>query len=494
MRLDTVFQWPQWASASCLGLLACLLSLHYVEKSISTHRNRKSLVDEVDATDDNRAFTLFQRQYLVVYAFVMFADWLQGTHMYSLYQVDAESFSPFHLHLLFCHYKSAYNLNVGVLFLTGFFSSIVFGNFIGPLVDKYGRRKACLFYCALEVVINILENIPNMVLLLVGRMLGGISTSLLFSAFESWMVTEHRARFSKNLLAKTFALASEINGIVAVLSGLIAQIAAEAIGDIGPFRVAVVVTIVAAAFVFSWSENYGSPLKTVNEKLEKMGISEDKEVRSNDDSDMSGNAYALGFCYSLFEGAMYVFVFLWHPTLEVVVPDMRLPSGLVFSSFMLSMASGGKIFDLINTLRFREELLLFMATAASAISLLIPTVAWVTEDYRFIFGGFLAFEVSCCGRKRYSDLINVCVGIISPCCATLRSRYFPNDQLSTNLTLFRLPANALVVIGICGATYWTREQLYYGCSVVLAAATGCAGKLAQASIAESTRRKKLKIV
>ncbi len=43
-----------------------------------------------------------------------------------------------------------------------------------------------------KVVINALEHIPDMRLLLLGRVLGGISTSLLFSAFESWMVSEHR--------------------------------------------------------------------------------------------------------------------------------------------------------------------------------------------------------------------------------------------------------------------------------------------------------------
>lgn len=43
-----------------------------------------------------------------------------------------------------------------------------------------------------KVLINILEHIPDMRVLLLGRVLGGISTSLLFSAFESWMVSEHR--------------------------------------------------------------------------------------------------------------------------------------------------------------------------------------------------------------------------------------------------------------------------------------------------------------
>lgn len=45
---------------------------------------------------------------------------------------------------------------------------------------------------SVQVVINTLEHIPDMRLLLFGRVLGGISTSLLFSAFESWMVSQHR--------------------------------------------------------------------------------------------------------------------------------------------------------------------------------------------------------------------------------------------------------------------------------------------------------------
>ncbi|GMF11731.1 unnamed protein product [Phytophthora lilii] len=143
-----------------------------------------------------------------------------------------------------------------------------------------------------------------MKVLLAGRVLGGISTSLLFSAFESWMVTEHRARgFAEYYLGKTFALGSEINGIVAVIAGLVAQVAADEFGDIGPFRVAVFVTALAAAFVFFWGENYGSETETVYTPMEKVATSKDrKEVTG-----LQLDAYALGLCYSLFEGAMYVF-------------------------------------------------------------------------------------------------------------------------------------------------------------------------------------------
>ncbi|EEY65655.1 Major Facilitator Superfamily (MFS) [Phytophthora infestans T30-4] len=432
--LTGAFQWPSWASSCCLGLLVCLLSLHTIEKLF--------------------AFANFQRQYLVVYGLVMFADWLQGTHMYSLYQ--------------------SYDMNVGALFLTGFLSSVVFGNLVGPLVDKYGRRKACLVYCALEIVINILEHIPIMAVLLAGRVMGGISTSLLFSAFESWMVTEHRRRgFANSLLGKTFAHGSEINGVVAVIAGLIAQITADVFGDIGPFRAVVIVTAIAAAFVFSWSENYGSPTKDSREEIRKLDNSEDSRVTA--DSGMLADSYALGCCYSLFEGAMYVFVFLWYPTLEAVVPSGELPSGLVFSSFMLCIAIGGKLFNLVDNSCVREELLLLVTATISSISLLIPTVS---ENYQYILGGFLVFEV--------------CVGLLSPCCATLRSKYFPKADLCTTLSLFRLPTNILVVLGTAGASYFTSDQLYYGCSAVLVVATGCAAKLVRSSSITSTPRRNRK--
>ena len=39
-----------------------------------------------------------------------------------------------------------------------------------------------------------------------GRVLGGITTALLFTAFDSWMVTEHRRKgFSEDLLSDTYS-------------------------------------------------------------------------------------------------------------------------------------------------------------------------------------------------------------------------------------------------------------------------------------------------
>ena len=76
-------------------------------------------------------------------------------------------------------------------------------------------------------MINTLEHIPNMPVLMIGRILGGLSTSLLFSAFESWMVSEHRRNnFPDALLASTFAFAAAGNGIMAISAGFLSQLAA----------------------------------------------------------------------------------------------------------------------------------------------------------------------------------------------------------------------------------------------------------------------------
>lgn len=125
-----------------------------------------------------------------------------------------------------------------------------------------------------------------MPVLLIGRVLGGMSTSLLFTAFESWMVTEHRKRgFDESWLASTFSISSWGNGFGAILAGFLAQRAAgitqhsvdllvilncmysmlivlsniiDVGGDIGPFQLAIALTVACLVPIFFWRENYGN--------------------------------------------------------------------------------------------------------------------------------------------------------------------------------------------------------------------------------------------
>jgi hypothetical protein len=51
-----------------------------------------------------------------------------------------------------------------------------------------GRKKAALLYVILYVLSCATKHSPDYWVLMFGRFLGGIATSLLFSAFESWVV------------------------------------------------------------------------------------------------------------------------------------------------------------------------------------------------------------------------------------------------------------------------------------------------------------------
>lgn len=54
-----------------------------------------------------------------------------------------------------------------------------------------GRKRACVTYCITYILSCITKHSPEYKVLMIGRVLGGIATSLLFSAFESWLVAEH---------------------------------------------------------------------------------------------------------------------------------------------------------------------------------------------------------------------------------------------------------------------------------------------------------------
>jgi hypothetical protein len=82
---------------------------------------------------------------------------------------------------------------IGILFIVGFGSSLVVGTVIGGFADKYGRKMNCLLFAGLYGASCLTKHYNNFSILLFGRLLGGVATSILMSAFETWMIHEHRA-------------------------------------------------------------------------------------------------------------------------------------------------------------------------------------------------------------------------------------------------------------------------------------------------------------
>lgn len=180
-----------------------------IEDSTENKKDKDASKGKEDLLHDR--FLTFRNKYIAVYLVIMLADWMQGTHMYTLYL--------------------SYNVNISALFLTGFLSGAFFAPFLGSAVDKFGRKNSCIVYCVLEIIINTLEHSTDFGILLLGRVLGGISTNLLFSAFESWMTTEHRKRgFPEEWLSRTYSAASIGNGATAILAGVVSQVLEDQFG------------------------------------------------------------------------------------------------------------------------------------------------------------------------------------------------------------------------------------------------------------------------
>ena len=278
----------------------------------------------------------------------------------------------------------------------------------------------------LQIIINLLEHVPSMPALLLGRVLGGLSTSLLFSAFESWMVTEHRRQgFPEGLLASTFGICSWGNGVVAIAAGLLAQVAADVSGDIGPFQLAIALTAVCLVLILAlWGENYGHTYEEEGAAGPGAAVHpEGASVASTLAAIQSSLGVilrhpamlCLGLSQAFFEGAVYTFggyiycfhpspsrhtlcdactatvlVFMWVPSLLLLTPSAPLPTGLLFSAFMLAMTLGGMLSSSALALlpsRTGPEVLCVAIYAVSAAGRHhVPTLLYSSASYdRYIW-------------------------------------------------------------------------------------------------------------
>lgn len=469
--------WPLWSYHLLLSMSGLLLLTYIISrvfdpedndesKENEKHMNSKANGHNNDNSKSNKQlhaeFLAFRREYLIVYLIIMLADWMQGTHMYTLYL--------------------SYNVNISALFLTGFLSGAIFAPFLGSAVDKFGRKNSCIFYCILEIIINLLEHVEDFKTLLLGRILGGISTNLLFSAFESWMTTHHRqAGFPEAWLEKTYSATSVGNGIMAVLAGIVAQLLEDQLGHIGPFQGAVALTALALVLILRWEENYGeaeegqhesSSLYTQFTEGWKATIGDSKILR-------------IGFTQAMSEGAMYTFVFMWVPTLLSMNPPGGVPTGCVFSSLMIAITMGGFLFPILhnflkNLLKNESsssEVTAAIIYALASLSMGVPAWCLSTTNSRSI-----------CFKKVLISfvIVELSVGLFNPVAATLRSKYVPDNLQGGILNIFRLPLNIVVVAGTYATDILPTDQVF-----MLVSACFMIAALCQATMISFPEKKKV---
>ncbi|XP_028394006.1 molybdate-anion transporter-like [Dendronephthya gigantea] len=388
----------------------------------------------------NPAFVSFQSTYFGAYFVALFAEWLQSPYLYRIYS----------------HYGFI-DTQIAIIYVCGFVSSILFGTASGYLADRCGRKKACVFFCLTYSLCCLSKASSSYVVLIIGRVLGGISTSVLFSTFEAWYVYEHTQThdFPIEWITVTFSKASFFNGVIAITAGVIANTLAEWVnlGPVSPFLLAIPFLLAAGILmVTNWEENYGGKsLKLVTPCLESLRL-----IVTN------SKILLIGIVTSLFESVMFVFVFLWTPVLDPAKP----PLGIVFSCFMACVMIGGLLFEAAVARKVSPVRVI-------AVAILLGLASNLTSSFgssnhpRKTFLAFLLMEFGC--------------GLYFPAMNWVRRRVLPEAHHAGIINWFRVPLNVIasIVLLVLHDTHSGEgiTAIFALCSALMTVAAICSIKL-----------------
>lgn len=163
----------------------------------------------------------------------------KGPHLYAVYKYD----------------KKLEETYVAALYATGFISAALSAAVVGQLADKFGRKRACLVYCASYTICCLSMLSDDLYILFIGKFCGGVSTTLLYSVFDAWMITEYHKRGleAEHLsLGTLYGWMTCLNSIVAIATGIVGEILVSFTGTkASPFLLAVVVLGGTATWISS---------------------------------------------------------------------------------------------------------------------------------------------------------------------------------------------------------------------------------------------------
>ncbi|KAJ7238813.1 hypothetical protein B0H12DRAFT_1326754 [Mycena haematopus] len=432
-----------WLSIGCLIALIADRRATAGRRRLAAKDSREERAEGgLSASGTASALAALTRQYLIVYAIVMGADWLQGPYVYSLY-------------------REQYNFperTVAILFVTGFMSAGLAAPLIGVWADQHGRKRLCLVFCATYTCACLCILVPFFPVLLIGRVLGGISTSILFSAFESWLISAASSHALPQAdLSTIMGRATLVNGLVATGAGVFAN---QLVGFSGSFASPFIASGALLVFAWaviraSWVENYGG-----SNAAESASVSDPFQLARlrvalrivRDDPRL----LVLGLTQTCFEGSMYLFVFLWVPALQEASLMGLLPLGYIFSSFMLSMMLGSLLYTFLSAISPEPSLLTHakLSSAVCALAALALAVSVSQPDERARFFAFCVFEA--------------CVGMYYPVQGMLRGALIANENRATLSSLFRVPLNVFVVVSLLTGVASARGAVLTASALMLA--------------------------
>lgn len=184
---------------TCLLAVALLTTTFKVLQAVDSKKVDSGAAETAKTKPDS--VKDLQRRFLSVFWLLRCADWLQGPYFYEVYASKMFGGAPASMAM------------ISRLFLTGFASTALFGPAVGRAIDSYGRKRGTIAFSILYAIGALSTRSPLLAVLLFGRVMSGVGTSLLFSAPESWLVGESQKSGDDpdgEYLGETFGLVSFI--------------------------------------------------------------------------------------------------------------------------------------------------------------------------------------------------------------------------------------------------------------------------------------------
>ncbi|SCO27189.1 uncharacterized protein FFMR_00068 [Fusarium fujikuroi] len=415
-----------------------------VVRASAAEAGRLDIIDDeihdIDHDSTGDRYYNFRNKFLWVYGLAMAAEWLQASYLYSCLKNTHKLSEP----------------AIATLFATGFVSAGISALFVDSLADKHGKKFMCQCYCLIYSVSCLTMLTGNLVILFAGRVMAGFCTTLLYSVFESWMTAEYkRQAFGDRgtALSTIYSMITVTNGIVSAGSGIVAQVAVNALGShTAPFLLSIVCLSLALMVITrSWAENRGTPSRS------SIGESSWRTSAVSLLKDSSLTILALTVCF--FEGSVYVVLYSWPQTIMSARFHERIwanpPFGTIFSSLMAAMSLGSFMFLYTsldaNSIQLSSRTIQLVSSISA--SALLATILLRDELSRF--WAFCIFEI--------------CVGLYYPSMTYLKSRLFQEERRGRVHGLMRVPLNLFTVFCLTtvGKGDESRENRLIVCSILL---------------------------
>jgi MFS family permease len=275
----------------------------------------------------------------------------------------------------------------------------------------------------------------------------------------------HKHNYPEEWLAITLSVCTSGNSIVAILAGPVGGIAQDLLGPVGPFDASIVFMLLGTFLIAkSWDENTGES------HVDPQGIILHAWERLKADRKIQ----MLGIIQASFEGAMYIFVFMWVPALDDT-SNTEIFHGLIFTTFMTAFLLGSILFRYYSGSDAVMERLLIYLLSISATAL---TLAGFIFNHNIRFWLFIIFEVCC--------------GFFWPAIGLLRARYVPEEVRVTVVNFFRVPLNLMVIIVLLNIDGVDDYLVFSVCGLILLPGIIAASSLVNmVSDGSSTQGKKL---